>query len=305
MKHLSTGIIALILLLVLTGTVSVAEISDTASATVAAPITPVAQFTATPRSGFQPLSVTFTDMSTNTPTSWNWEYKKTGSDSWIQFSTAQNPSFMFLKHGTYSIQETATNAAGSNSLIKLDYITVGIPLPPVPDFTASPVIGVAPLGVQFTDQSTNNPEFWIWEYQRVGSRGWSLFSTVQNPYYTFARPDVYTIQLTAGNIGGVTKSVWYNCITVNTPPPPDAAFIASPRSGPGPLTVQFTDQSTNTPTWWKWEYQKPGSTRWTWFSSDQNPSVKLTTAGKYSFQLTTTNDWGSDTVTKNKYISVA
>ncbi|MCQ1539627.1 hypothetical protein FTO68_11675, partial [Methanocalculus taiwanensis] len=45
------------------------------------------------------------------------------------------------------------------------------------------------------------------------------------------------------------------------PIPPVAAFTASPTTGTAPLTVQFTDQSSNTPTSWKWEYST-GST-WT------------------------------------------
>jgi PKD repeat protein len=39
-----------------------------------------------------------------------------------------------------------------------------------------------------------------------------------------------------------------------TPQKPVAAFSASPTSGSIPLKVQFTDQSTNSPTSWKWDF---------------------------------------------------
>jgi len=36
--------------------------------------------------------------------------------------------------------------------------------------------------------------------------------------------------------------------------PPVANFTGTPTSGTAPLTVNFTDQSTNTPTSWQWEF---------------------------------------------------
>ena len=98
---------------------------------------PVANFTATPRSGTPPLAVTFTDTSTNTPTSWKWAYKN-ATVGWTQFSTVQNPSYTFAA-GTYDINLTATNAAGSDDEIKNGYITVSEAVStPVANFTATP-----------------------------------------------------------------------------------------------------------------------------------------------------------------------
>ena len=41
-------------------------------------IAPVADFSAEPRDGTAPLSVSFTDLSTNEPTSWDWEFEGVG-----------------------------------------------------------------------------------------------------------------------------------------------------------------------------------------------------------------------------------
>ena len=271
--------------------------------TVTAPVKPVAAFIGTPTSGYAPLTVQFTDQSTNTPTSWKWEYKK-GSGSWTQFSTAQNPAYTFTATGTYSIRLTATNAAGSNTLTKSSYITVSTPPKPVAAFTASPTSGLPPLLVQFTDKSTNTPTSWKWEYQKSGTSTWTQFSTAQNPSYTFTATGTYSIRLTATNAGGSNTLTKSNYITVTSPPAPVAAFTATPTSGLVPLAVQFTDQSTNTPTSWKWEYQKSGTSTWTQFSTAQNPSYTFTTLGKYSIRLTATNAGGSNTLTKSNFIQV-
>ncbi len=82
---------------------------------------PVADFTGTPLSGTAPLPVTFTDTSSNTPTSWKWEYKN-ATVGWTEFgSNARNPTFTFPV-GRYSINLTATNAGGSGNKTSNNYI---------------------------------------------------------------------------------------------------------------------------------------------------------------------------------------
>jgi len=92
-------------------------------------LAPVADFTADDNSGPVPLPINFTDLSTNTPTSWLWDF---GDGS---TSTSQNPSHTYTASGTYAVTLTATNAFGSDSITKLNFITAsdntGIP-PPTP-----------------------------------------------------------------------------------------------------------------------------------------------------------------------------
>ncbi len=79
---------------------------------------PVANFIAAPQTGTGPLSVTFTDTSTNTPTSWVWNF---GDGS---TSTEQNPIHSYTKTGRYTVKLTVTNAGGSNTITKKNYIIV-------------------------------------------------------------------------------------------------------------------------------------------------------------------------------------
>lgn len=80
---------------------------------------PVANFSASPLSGQIPLNVNFTDLSTNSPTSWAWDFTNNGSTD----STLQNPSTTYSTAGTYSVKLTATNSGGSDIITKIAYIT--------------------------------------------------------------------------------------------------------------------------------------------------------------------------------------
>lgn len=81
---------------------------------------PVANFSANPVSGCASLNVSFTDLSTNTPTSWAWDVDNNGSTDY----TTQNINHTFSNAGTYSVKLTATNGNGTNSVTKTNYITV-------------------------------------------------------------------------------------------------------------------------------------------------------------------------------------
>lgn len=82
---------------------------------------PVADFTADTTTFCAGTAVNFTDLSTNGPSSWEWSFP--GGEP--ATSTVKNPSgIVYNTPGVYSVTLTATNAAGSNTLSKTDYITV-------------------------------------------------------------------------------------------------------------------------------------------------------------------------------------
>jgi len=92
--------------------------------------TPVASFTANVTSGEAPLAVRFTDLSTNDPTAWAWDF----GDN--ETSNEQNATHTYATAGTYTINLTVANDAGSDSEVKTDYITVTEPVT-LPDLTVS------------------------------------------------------------------------------------------------------------------------------------------------------------------------
>jgi gliding motility-associated-like protein len=82
---------------------------------------PVANFAASNTNFCEGTCISFTDMSTNTPTSWSWTF--TGGTPGT--STSQNPSSVcYPTAGTYAVTLTATNAGGSDTYTQTNYITV-------------------------------------------------------------------------------------------------------------------------------------------------------------------------------------
>ena len=251
---------------------------------------PVTDFSASVVSGTLPLTVNFTDISTNTPSSWAWDFTNDGTTD----STSQNPSHTYNIAGTYTVKLTSTNAGGSNTTTKIGFITVTVPAP-VTDFSASVVSGTLPLTVNFTDISTNTPSSWAWDFTNDGTTD----STSQNPSHTYNIAGTYTVKLTSTNAGGSNTTIKPNLVTV-TVPAPIADFSASVVSGTAPLTVNFTDTSTNTPASWAWDFTNDGTTD----STSQNPSHTYSTAGTYSVKLISTNAGGSNTTLKPNLVTV-
>ncbi len=256
--------------------------------------TPVAAFSANVTNGTAPLTVQFTDASTGNISSYSWDFDNDGTVD----STEQNPVHIYNAAGNYTVNLTVSNADGSDSEVKTEYIVVSEPLPgaPVANFTATPTSGNAPLTVNFTDQSTGTVSSYSWDFNNDGN----VDSTEQSPSYTYGTAGTYTVNLTVIGPGGSDSEVktGYVKVTVSSPGKPVAAFSASPASGKTPLTVTFTDTSTGTPTKWKWSFGDGAS------STIQNPKHKYSKEGKYTVTLTVTNAKGSNTVTETDYIKV-
>ena len=100
---------------------------------------PVANFTGNPTSGPSPLTVAFTDTSTGSPTSWSWTFGDGGT------STVKNPSHTYSGAGAYTVALTATNAYGSNTNTKTNYITVTGGGTPQDYFCASALVNTGTL----------------------------------------------------------------------------------------------------------------------------------------------------------------
>jgi PKD repeat protein len=96
---------------------------------VVTPTAPVANFVANQTNVTPGTTVTFTDQTTGTPTSWAWtispgtagvDWTYTGGTS----ATSQNPQVIFNTVGQYTITLAASNTVGSDSEIKTNYIIV-------------------------------------------------------------------------------------------------------------------------------------------------------------------------------------
>jgi len=250
-----------------------------------APDVPVAEFDASPRKGAAPLSVAFTDASTGSPTSWDWDF----GDGFA--STTQNPNHTYDTAGVYTVTLIASNADGADTATKTDYIRVGTP---TAGFDADQRSGSAPLTVAFTDASTGSPTAWLWDFGDGGTSG------DQNPTHTYSSEGSYDVQLIVSNAYGADTLLEENYITVTGggSAAPVANFSATPTSGDAPLSVAFTDASTGSPTSWDWDFGDGGA------STDQNPTHVYNSAGTYDVTLIVANADGADTLTRAGYITV-
>jgi PKD repeat protein len=164
---------------------------------------PTADFSGSPLTGTEPLTVDFTDLSTDA-TGWSWDF-----GDGVGTSSAKNPSYTYNSTGTYTVALTATNTCGSDVEQKIDYITVNPCVAPVADFSGSPITGNAPLMVSFTDLSTGNPTSWSWDFgDGVGT------SSARNPSYTYNDAGIYRVTLTATNACGSDDEIKVDYITV-------------------------------------------------------------------------------------------
>jgi len=165
---------------------------------------------------------------------------------------------------------------------------------PVANFTATPLVGCAPLVVQFTDQSTGNPTNWQWNL------GNSATSVLQNPSTTYTTPGTYTVTLTVSNASGSNTLTQTAYITVY--PNPIVDFNATPTAGCPPLSTVFNNSS---------DPVMPGTATYTWNFGDgssstaQNPSYTYNPPGQYNVTLIVTNSGGCvSSLTKPNYIQV-
>ncbi len=183
----------------------------------ASAIAPVAAFTANTFNITTGQSVNFTDLSTNNPTQWNWQF--TGATP--ATSTQQNPNgITYNTPGCFQVTLTASNAAGNDSETQTCYINVSNPSAgPLANFSTSNTSICVGSCISFTDASTNNPTAWNWSFP--GST--SSSSTSQNPSnICYNTPGTYNVTLTAINGSGSNTLTLNSFITVYAIPTANA-----------------------------------------------------------------------------------
>lgn len=196
---------------------------------------------------------------------------------------------------TYFYVVRAEDDAGNQSAVSGEAsATPQAAMPPAANFSGTPTSGTSPLNVNFTDLSTNTPTSWSWDFGDGNGSG------SQNPSHTYTSAGSYTVSLMVTNLDGSDTLVRSAYINVSAPPtPPVADFSGTPTSGTSPLTVTFTDSSTNVPTSWAWDFGDGGT------STSQNPAYTYMSAGTYTVSLTVTNADGSDGLVRTSYIVVS
>jgi len=197
--------------------------TSTRSVTVAEGISaPMAEFTSDVEQGCAPVTISYSDLSENNPTSWFWEFEGGTPGS----STEQNPSVVYNSAGNFNVQLTASNAAGENVLIKNDLVSIGES--PTANYEYS--IGADQV-VNFEDLSSSATS-WSWDFgDNLGT------STEQNPSYNYAASGTYTVTLVVSNFCG--ENTYTQQVTAGSTASIDLNELINIQIFPNPTSSEF------------------------------------------------------------------
>ncbi|WP_289024433.1 PKD domain-containing protein [uncultured Salegentibacter sp.] len=152
-----------------------------------------ADFEASKTNAIQGENIVFTDLSTGSPNSWEWEF--ISSDGTTVTSSDQNPIISFEEPGIYSVKMTASNADNSDQAVKADFLTIVDVTSVQADFAANTTATFTGGTVQFTDLSVGTATEWNWTIEGPAT----ITSAEQNPEISFDTPGKYDVTLVASN----------------------------------------------------------------------------------------------------------
>lgn len=199
-------------------------------------------FTATPL--IQTLPNSIVNITNNTtPGPWLQEWDFGDGDT---FTGANPVSHDYGTYGEFTITLTVTN----NICVLTQSVTVRIdPIPPILDFLYDPPSGCAPLTVTFTNTSQfADPSSYFWQFGT--NEG---VSHAVDPVYTYTRPGLYSVSLSATNVLGDTVTIVKSQI-IEVFPSPIAQFTANPDTVYLPGGKVFLNNQSIGATMYDWDF---------------------------------------------------
>ena len=144
----------------------------------------------------------------------------------------------FAAYGWFSSCNWGTGIPQSSYNGLCGYNVIGTPRP-VSGFTADVTSGNNSLDVQFTDNSTNNPTSWSWNF------GDGSTSTLQNPTHTYVKAGNYTVSLTAANanVGNTETKTGYISVLDTIAPNLNATLQGGSYTGAQSVVLNSSEVS--------------------------------------------------------------
>jgi hypothetical protein len=253
---------------------------------------PVANFSAANTTICAGQSIAFTDLSTNTPTSWSWSF--TGGTP--STSTSQNPTVAYNTAGTYAVALTATNGFGSNTKTQTGYITVkAIPATPSASSNSPVCLGST---INLTTAAVAGATYnWT---------GPSTFtSSSQNPTRsnsTTAMAGTYSLTTT---VNGCTSAAGTTAVVVNGSTVTPAVSISITTGGNPTCTGQsltFTASPTNGGTTPSYQWKLNGTNVGT--NSPTYTNASLANGNIITCLMTSNNSCASPTTATSNAITM-
>jgi PKD repeat protein len=178
---------------------------------------PKAQFTSNVTTGkTEMVAVQFMDQSTGTaPMTYKWDFSD--GEGKLPENSQKNPRWRFWDDValSYTVTLTVTNAYGSDTIVKQNYITLDntpSSTAPAAAFTSAIQSGAAPLTVQFSDQSTGSGLTYAWDFNNDGI----VDSTAKIPAYTYQKAGNYSVKLSVTSASGSDSAIKTNYIKVSS-----------------------------------------------------------------------------------------
>lgn len=172
---------------------------------------------------------------TVSPANYTLQNGSTLSDSLVYLS--------FTQTGSYTVELTATNPAGSDKKTKNAYINVSLigSNKPSPDFYADKTVAAVGETVSFIDQTGDNPQSFSWTFTPATvTYQNSTTSTSRFPKVSFNAAGKYTVQLTATNNNGSnskTRTDYINVTSAGTTTPVTGELLFFPNPAASELHV--------------------------------------------------------------------
>ncbi len=237
-----------------------------------------AEATIEPLSGKAPLNVTCIGSATGSVTSWVWDFG--------DYTPPGEGQVVTHTYSTANYQPITLQVSDGTST---DAVTKLVTVYPDAEFTANVTSGDVPLTVTFTSQSTGGePDAIYWKFGDG-----VMVDKTKSPVHTYTEAGTYTVTLIVERRGLADQEIKTGYITVTDPTQPiTAGFTADPQTGPAPLTVCFTDQSTGPVTSWNWNFGDGN------VSCEQNPMNTYQVPGLYTVTLRVCGEGGEDTATE-------
>lgn len=167
---------------------------------------PIINFTSNYVAGSCVNPVQFTDLTTNLPTSWLWNFGDGTT------STQQNPAHQYAATGTYNVTLSATNSFGTASITRLNAVAVSVPCltycasngagfpgpggQPQPSFFYITAVHVANAQPAFSNVSGNSPT------------GYTNYTIAPARPITVNAGSVVNLSVTTNSAQGHRTAVW-------------------------------------------------------------------------------------------------
>lgn len=263
------------------------------------PLAPVVDFSANQIIGIPGSSISFTDLTSNAPNSWNWEFQ--GGDP--ANSQLKNPVIIYNAPGVYAVKLKAGNSFATDSLTKSAYISI-----------QDQAILSSKNYFEIKTSSCDNPGSFNLPVKNDGSMNLQYYFSTPQPWIILPDsgillPSDSINELVKIDFTGMAPGIYNGILNIHSNDPSNPVFIINIKlqiynypcadfsysytcGGP----VYFIDQSVNNPSSWYWEFGDGGT------STIKNPSHVYSANGIYSVKLVVCKSGLCDTIYKENFI---